>query len=92
MLSTNVPKMFHDKHVISKMKAGGSPLHVMTREQVQKMFQARDEIFGGVAQGAAYEEVTRLETGGPAWHKAARCGAGQTLMAGARRAEYRYAL
>jgi putative tricarboxylic transport membrane protein len=43
MLSTNVPKMFHDRHVISKMKAGGSPLHVMTREQVQKMFQNRQK-------------------------------------------------
>jgi tripartite-type tricarboxylate transporter receptor subunit TctC len=41
MLATNVPKMFHDKHVVSKMKAGGSPLHIMTREQVQKMFQDR---------------------------------------------------
>ena len=41
MLSTNVPKMFDDKKVISKMKAGGSPLRVMTREQVQKMFKDR---------------------------------------------------
>jgi tripartite-type tricarboxylate transporter receptor subunit TctC len=41
MLSAEMPKMFHDKHVISKMKAGGSPLHIMTREQVEKMFQDR---------------------------------------------------
>ena len=41
MLSTNVPKMFDDKKVMSKMKAGGSPLRVMNREQVQKMFQNR---------------------------------------------------
>jgi tripartite-type tricarboxylate transporter receptor subunit TctC len=43
MLSAEMPKMFHDKHVISKMKAGGSPLHVMTRDQVQKMFKSRHE-------------------------------------------------
>jgi tripartite-type tricarboxylate transporter receptor subunit TctC len=43
MLATEVPKMFHDKHVISKMKAGGSPLHIMTRDQVQKMFKSRHE-------------------------------------------------
>ena len=43
MLATNVPKMFHDKKVIGKMKAGGSPLHVMTREQVQKMFESRQK-------------------------------------------------
>ena len=41
MLAKEVPKMFHDKHVISKMKAGGSPLHIMDRAQVEKMFQAR---------------------------------------------------
>lgn len=41
MLAANMPKMFHDKKVIAKMKAGGSPLHIMTREQVQKMFASR---------------------------------------------------
>ena len=41
MLAKEMPKMFHDKHVISKMKAGGSPLHVMDRAQVEKMFKAR---------------------------------------------------
>jgi tripartite-type tricarboxylate transporter receptor subunit TctC len=41
MLAKEVPKMFHDKKVIKKMKAGGSPMHVMTREQVQKMFKSR---------------------------------------------------
>ena len=43
MLAKEMPKMFHDKHVMSKMKAGGSPLHVMTREQVQKMFKSRQD-------------------------------------------------
>ena len=43
MLAKNVPIMFKDKKVVGKMKAGGSPLHVMTRDQVQKMFQARQK-------------------------------------------------
>ena len=43
MLAKEVPKMFHDKHVVSKMKAGGSPLHIMDRAQVQKMFQSRQK-------------------------------------------------
>ncbi len=43
MLAKNVPIMFKDKKVVAKMKAGGSPLHIMTREQVQKMFQARQK-------------------------------------------------
>jgi len=43
MLAANVPKMFEDKKVKAKMKDGGSPLHVMTREQVIKMFQARQK-------------------------------------------------
>jgi hypothetical protein len=43
MLAKNVPVMFKDKHVIAKMKAGGSPLHIMTRDQVEKMFHARQK-------------------------------------------------
>ncbi len=43
MLSKEVPKMFHDKHVVSKMKAGGSPLHIMDQAQVEKMFKARQK-------------------------------------------------
>jgi tripartite-type tricarboxylate transporter receptor subunit TctC len=42
-LAKEVPTMFNDKHVVSKMKAGGSPLHIMTREQVEKMFKARHQ-------------------------------------------------
>lgn len=36
------PKMFKDKKVLAKMKASGSPVRVMTREQVTKMFQERE--------------------------------------------------
>ncbi|MEJ2375490.1 MAG: tripartite tricarboxylate transporter substrate binding protein [Pseudolabrys sp.] len=48
MLAKEVPKMFHDKKVIKKMKAGGSPMHVMTRAQVQKMFKSRHEYLVGL--------------------------------------------
>ena len=41
MLAKEVPVMFKDKHVVGKMKAGGAPLHIMTREQVQAMFKKR---------------------------------------------------
>jgi tripartite-type tricarboxylate transporter receptor subunit TctC len=35
------PKMFKDKQVMGKMKTSGSPVRVMTRDQVIKMFQER---------------------------------------------------
>jgi tripartite-type tricarboxylate transporter receptor subunit TctC len=50
MLAEQMPKMFRDKKVISKMKAGGSPLHVMTRDQVQKMFQNRQKYLEALLQ------------------------------------------
>jgi len=37
------PKMFNDKKVMGKMKTSGSPVRVMTRDQVIKMFQDREE-------------------------------------------------
>jgi len=36
------PKMFNSKQVISKMKASGSPIRVMSRSQVIKMFEDRE--------------------------------------------------
>jgi tripartite-type tricarboxylate transporter receptor subunit TctC len=33
-----VPAMFNDKAVVSKMKESGSPLNIMSREEVQKLF------------------------------------------------------
>jgi len=36
-----VPEMFAHKSVAGKMKAGGSPMHIMTREEVQAMWAAR---------------------------------------------------
>lgn len=43
MLAKEMPAMFKDKKVVAKMKAGGAPLHIMTREQVQAMFKKRQE-------------------------------------------------
>jgi len=36
-----VPAMFKDKKVAKKMKDGGSPMRILTREQVQKMWKER---------------------------------------------------
>ena len=36
------PKMFNDKKVVSKMKASGSPMRVMTRDEVKQMWEKRE--------------------------------------------------
>ena len=41
-LAMTFPIMFENGRVQSRMKAGGSPMHVMTREQVQEMWEARE--------------------------------------------------
>ncbi|MCB1800358.1 MAG: tripartite tricarboxylate transporter substrate binding protein [Gammaproteobacteria bacterium] len=41
LLADKVPAMFNDKKVIDKMKDGGSPMRVMSRAQVQKMWKER---------------------------------------------------
>ena len=41
VLADKVPAMFRDKKVVGKMKAGGSPMRVMSRAQVQAMWQER---------------------------------------------------
>lgn len=40
-LSAVVPEMFKSGKVASKMKAGGSPMHIMTRDEVIEMWNAR---------------------------------------------------
>lgn len=35
--------MFENKRVAKKMKAGGSPMHIMTRDEVKAMWAAREE-------------------------------------------------
>ena len=42
------PKMFNDKKVQAKMKASGSPMKVMTRDQVIKMFKERQVYLEGL--------------------------------------------
>lgn len=40
-LADNVPAMFKDGKVVKKMRAGGSPMRIMTREEVQEMWKER---------------------------------------------------
>jgi tripartite-type tricarboxylate transporter receptor subunit TctC len=40
-LAATVPAMFESSQVTSKMEAGGSPMHIMTRAEVQAMWQKR---------------------------------------------------
>lgn len=42
-LAETVPAMFENKRVTGKMKAGGSPMHIMTRDEVLDMWAAREE-------------------------------------------------
>ena len=51
-LAETVPEMFRNSRVQGKMKEGGSPMHVMTREEVIEMWGARqdplDELLAGL--------------------------------------------
>lgn len=42
-LAETVPAMFENSRVAGKMQAGGSPMHVMTRDEVLEMWAAREE-------------------------------------------------
>jgi putative tricarboxylic transport membrane protein len=42
-LAVTVPEMFRNGRVAKKMKAGGSPMHIMTRDEVKAMWVAREE-------------------------------------------------
>ncbi|WP_224823656.1 tripartite tricarboxylate transporter substrate binding protein [Cognatishimia sp. MH4019] len=42
-LAETVPAMFENSRVAGKMKAGGSPMHIMTRDEVLEMWAAREE-------------------------------------------------
>jgi tripartite-type tricarboxylate transporter receptor subunit TctC len=41
VLAEKMPEMFKDGKVVAKMKDGGSPMRVLTREQVQSMWKER---------------------------------------------------
>lgn len=55
-LAAKVPEMFQNKKVVAKMKDGGSPMRVMTREQVQKMWQERQAYLADLLKDLRKEE------------------------------------
>ncbi|MDC0658068.1 tripartite tricarboxylate transporter substrate binding protein [Leisingera sp. SS27] len=42
-LAATVPEMFANPRVAKKMQAGGSPMHIMTRDEVKAMWAAREQ-------------------------------------------------
>lgn len=42
-LAATVPEMFANDRVAKKMQAGGSPMHIMTRDEVKEMWAAREQ-------------------------------------------------
>ena len=50
-LAATVPAMFENGRVASRMKAGGSPMHIMNREEVQAMWAARQETLEELLSG-----------------------------------------
>jgi tripartite-type tricarboxylate transporter receptor subunit TctC len=50
-LAATVPTMFENKRVKGKMKAGGSTMHVMTRDEVLAMWAAREETLKDLLAG-----------------------------------------
>ncbi len=50
-LAATVPAMFENSRVQDKMKAGGSPMHVMTRDEVIEMWNAREKTLKDLLAG-----------------------------------------
>ena len=50
-LASRFPEMFNDKKVKGKMKAGGSPMRVISREQVKAMWAERQKYLEGLLKG-----------------------------------------
>jgi tripartite-type tricarboxylate transporter receptor subunit TctC len=50
-LAATVPEMFNNDRVAKKMAAGGSPMHIMNREEVQAMWAAREETLKALLAG-----------------------------------------
>lgn len=50
-LVAKVPEMFANKRVGSRMKAGGSPIRIMSREEVQKMWAERQTYLAELLKG-----------------------------------------
>ncbi len=51
VLAAKLPEMFANPRVAKKMQAGGSPMHIMTREEVQAMWAARQETLAKLLEG-----------------------------------------
>jgi tripartite-type tricarboxylate transporter receptor subunit TctC len=50
-LAETVPKMFANKRVAKRMAAGGSPMHIMTRDEVKAMWAARQATLAELLKG-----------------------------------------
>jgi tripartite-type tricarboxylate transporter receptor subunit TctC len=50
-LAATVPVMFKNKRVAKRMKAGGSPMHIMTRDEVLAMWEAREKTLKDLLAG-----------------------------------------
>ena len=50
-LAATVPEMFNNDRVAKKMAAGGSPMHIMNRQEVQAMWAAREETLKALLAG-----------------------------------------
>jgi len=50
-LAATVPEMFANSRVAGKMKAGGSPMHIMTRDEVKAMWAQRQETLEALLAG-----------------------------------------
>lgn len=50
-LAEVVPKMFEHRRVSQRMKAGGSPMHIMTRDEVLAMWEARQKTLEDLLSG-----------------------------------------
>lgn len=51
ILVVKVPEMFKNPRVAKRMKAGGSPMKIMTRDEVQKMWQERQTYLKELLKG-----------------------------------------
>ncbi len=50
-LAATVPTMFENARVAKRMKAGGSPMHIMTRDEVLEMWSAREATLNELLAG-----------------------------------------
>jgi len=50
-LAAQIPVMFANKRVAKRMKAGGSPMKIMTRAEVQAMWKERKAFLAGLLKG-----------------------------------------